>query len=262
LSMSVLVFGLGAALLFRAAHEEFASTPSWRAAPEIRFAQQNDATRPVLSMLRVDESPAAEQPASDNAAAVAVAPTEQKVPDDVAAPAEQAAPSSTPAESEKIATLKPEDSSQPEPAKPGIPVSENPPEAAPPQADAPAAADEAKIAATSQPAKETVPVASEETAPIAPEQVDVPSSPNADGVSTKIATLGGPPVPIEARPPAKAASSKPAGAKPDVSAIQKRQQSRRTLQRRRIAARARLATQAAQQPADPFAQPLTTDHRR
>ena len=34
LSMSILVFGLGAAALLRAAHEEFASTPSWRAAPE------------------------------------------------------------------------------------------------------------------------------------------------------------------------------------------------------------------------------------
>ena len=32
LSMSILVFGLGAAALLRAAHEEFASTPAWRAA--------------------------------------------------------------------------------------------------------------------------------------------------------------------------------------------------------------------------------------
>ena len=42
LSMSILVFGLGAAALLRAAHEEFASTPSWRAAPEPKFAQQNE----------------------------------------------------------------------------------------------------------------------------------------------------------------------------------------------------------------------------
>ena len=42
LSMSVLVFGLGAAALLRAAHEEFASNPSWRAPPEPVFAQPND----------------------------------------------------------------------------------------------------------------------------------------------------------------------------------------------------------------------------
>ena len=34
LSMSLLMFGLGAAALLRAAHGEFASNPSWRAAPE------------------------------------------------------------------------------------------------------------------------------------------------------------------------------------------------------------------------------------
>src|SRR5258707_9171163 len=59
LSLSILVFGLGAAALLRAAHEEFASTPSWRAAPETMFAQQSEAARPTLTMLRVDP-PAAE----------------------------------------------------------------------------------------------------------------------------------------------------------------------------------------------------------
>ena len=55
LSMSILVFGLGAAALLRAAHEEFASTPSWRAAPETDFAQaERSRRRPVLAMLRVD----------------------------------------------------------------------------------------------------------------------------------------------------------------------------------------------------------------
>ena len=34
LSMSILVFGLGAAALLRTAHEEFAANPTWRAAPE------------------------------------------------------------------------------------------------------------------------------------------------------------------------------------------------------------------------------------
>jgi hypothetical protein len=77
LSMSILVFGLGAAALLRAAHEEFASNPSWRAPPEAIFAQQAEAPGPVLAMLQI-EPQAAAQKAPDN------------VPD-VAAPAELAA---------------------------------------------------------------------------------------------------------------------------------------------------------------------------
>ena len=45
LSMSILVFGLGAAALLRAAHEEFASTPAWRVAPEPKFAQPERTAR-------------------------------------------------------------------------------------------------------------------------------------------------------------------------------------------------------------------------
>ena len=220
LSLSILIFGLGAAALLRAAHEEVASNPSWRATPETTFAQQPEATRPdaarsVLAMLRVD-APVFEK-SSDVPAATAPL-----------APAEQAAPLSTPAEPEGIAALKPEDSSLPEPAKPEIPVSESPAksEAAPALANAPAPADEIRIAA---------------------------ASPDPDLASTKIATLNGPPVTIEAQPPGKAA-----GAKPDTGAIQKRLQARRAAQRRRMAARARLARQALlqqQQIPNPFAPP-------
>src|SRR3981189_2401695 len=41
LSMSVLVFGLGAAALLRAAHEEFANVPSRRAPPARVFAPRS-----------------------------------------------------------------------------------------------------------------------------------------------------------------------------------------------------------------------------
>ena len=55
LSVSILVFGLGAAALLRAAHEEFASNPSWRAAPEQpMIARQSEQAKPVLAMLRFD----------------------------------------------------------------------------------------------------------------------------------------------------------------------------------------------------------------
>ena len=240
LSLSILIFGLGAAALLRAAHEEVASNPSWRATPETTFAQQPEATRPdaarpVLAMLRVD-APVVEK-SSDIPAA--------------AAPLAQAAPLSTPAEPEGIAALKPEDSSLPEPAKPEIPVSESPAtsEAAPALADAPAPADEIRIAAATM---EAVPPANE-AARAASGQSSAAASPDTDLASTKIATLNGPPVTIEAQPPGKAAA-----AKPDTGAIQKRLQARRAAQRRRMAARARLARQALlqqQQIPNPFAPP-------
>ena len=236
LLLSTLIFGLGAAALLRAAHEEVAVNPSWRAAPETTFAQQNeaprreaagsDATRPVLAMLRMD-APAAERSLDVPPAALPLAATEQ------------AGPPSTPAQPERIAALKPEDSSPAEPAKPEIPVSESPAktEAAPALADAPAPANETRIAATG----EAVPPANE-AARAASGPTSAPASPDTDLASTKIATLDGPPVTIEAQPSVKAA-----GAKPDASVIQKRLQARRAAQRRRMAARARLARQALQQ---------------
>src|SRR5450631_3927289 len=99
LSLSMLVFGLGAAALLRAAHEEFASNPSWHAAPETTFAQQGEATRPFLALLRVDaaavdtpniETPKIETPSTDVQASSADA-------------AEPASVSPAPAEPEKVA---------------------------------------------------------------------------------------------------------------------------------------------------------------
>jgi hypothetical protein len=253
LLLSILIFGLGAAALLRAAHEEFASNPSWHATPETTFAQQTeaprreatrpeaarpDATRPVLALLHMD-APIGEKSPDIQPAALPLAAAEQ-------------APLSTPAESERIAALKPEDSSPPEPAKPEIPVSESPAksEAAPALADTPAPADETRIAAT----EEAVPPANEATR-AASGQTNAPASPDTDLAlktdlaPTKIATLDGPPVTIEPQPSVKAA-----GAKPDASVIQKRLQVRQAAQRRRMAARARLARQVLQQQIpNPFA---------
>jgi hypothetical protein len=225
LSMSMLVFGLGAAALLRAAHEEFASKPAWHATPETMFAQQNEATRPVLALLRVDT------------------PAEPKASDNVAAPA---AIASTPGEPETIAAIKPENSVSPETARPEIPVAEtSPPVEATPVQDAPAAADQTKIAA--------VVAATSDVAPITPEQASAPNSPDTDAASMKIATLGEPPVAIE--PPAVKAN-------PDKSTVKKTPQATRAKARRRMAHRVRLIAQAAQQPADPFAQPTITVRRR
>jgi hypothetical protein len=242
LSMSILVFGLGAAALLRTAHEEFASNPSWRVAPETAFAQQSESTGPVLAMLRVDPLPA-----------------EQKAPDDApaaAAPVEPVPVASAPAEAEKIAALTPEDSSPLKTAKPEIPVAESPAqsEAAPAQAEA--GAGETKIAANepaSSPTNEAAPTSSGQTNP--------PPLPEADIASAKIAALDDPTVTINAKPPAEAAKAKTISAKPDQSVIKKRQARRATLRRRIAAARARMARQAAQQLADPFAQPVAARSR-
>ena len=90
LTLSILVFGLGAAALLRAAHEQFATNPSWHAAPEATFVQQAEPARPLLAMLRVG-TPAAEQKASGDTPGADVpaiaAPAEPT-------PAEQAATSS------------------------------------------------------------------------------------------------------------------------------------------------------------------------
>ena len=102
LSVSILVFGLGAAALFRTAHEEFAANPSWRAAPEPRLAQSEETTRPVLAMLHVEpgapEPRAAELPGAARSmsgpapvAAPAIA-APQAEPQTVAAPAAQEIP--------------------------------------------------------------------------------------------------------------------------------------------------------------------------
>src|SRR6266404_5525119 len=109
LSMSILVFGLGAAALLRAAHEEVASRPSWRAAPETVFAQQNEVTQPVLAMLRLEP------------------PADQKAPEPVAAVDAPAEPiTATAAEPERIVALKPEGPTTTESATPETPAPENP----------------------------------------------------------------------------------------------------------------------------------------
>jgi hypothetical protein len=251
LSMSILVFGLGAAALLRAAHEEFASNPSWRGAPETIFAQQAEATRPVLAILRVDT------PVLDKAA--------EKAPEN----ATPAAAPSTPDDPERIAALKSENSPPPETTKPQTPVAESRVTESPAQSEAasapaemPAAATENRsaepniaetnVAETKIALSEEVVPANRAAIPVAPAipvasaAVDPQIAPGASIAATKIATLGGAPVTIET-PRAKAA-----GAKPDPGVIRKRRLARRAALRRRLAEQARLA--AAQLP-PPFGQP-------
>ena len=133
LSTSMLVFGLGAAALLRAAHEQFASNPSWHAAPEATFAQQQaEPVTPVLAMLHAEPAPV-ELKAPENVSALNAPATASPVEEatNVATPAEPTAASpaapkpasvAPASEPERVAALKPEQTSAPEPATPAKPV--------------------------------------------------------------------------------------------------------------------------------------------
>jgi hypothetical protein len=248
LSTSILVFGLGAAALLRAAHEEVASIPTRRGPPEPVFARQDEPTQPTLALLRVEPP---EQPAQD--------PVPAADP-----PAEQVSDAAPAVEPDKLAALKAGETAPPEAAKPEeMPLSETPPEvqaapdpaetpaarAAPGQAEAPTAADEPKLAAIA----DTRPPASEAAA-AEPESTAAPVLPEISPASSKIATLGGPAVTI-----GEAASAKAKDAKPRRSAVTKRVPAQPPNKRRPKVQRAQPAPRAvAQQLPNPFTLPTIT----
>ena len=238
LSISILVFGLGAAALLRAAHEEFANLPMRRASPEPMFARPNDNLIPTLALLRVDP-PAVDKPA--DIAPSAAAP-------EIAAPIEQSADDSPPG-LEKLAMLKPEEPAPADAERPEIQAAEaiaaTP--AASTETETPVANVDVKLAAIAD-----MPEPPAATAPTVQPSTETPSV-EGNIAATRIATLGGPAVIIDET------AAKTTDASPD-SAVRKRA-AQRARERRRIARRARLAREAAalalqQQLANnPFAQP-------
>jgi hypothetical protein len=241
LSMSILIFGLGAAALLRAAHEEFASNPTWRAPPEAVFAQPNETARPVLATLVVVAPPAElKQPETQ----VAAAPEAPAVIASLPAEPEQAA-GAEPALASPIVAARSETLAESSPSSEPAPVQANPAQEA--------SATETRIAAVDKiDAIEATPPPAGQPTPAAPEQASAPAGPEIDKTTTKIATLEDPPVAVEV--PANAASMEA-----DKSAAKKRLRARRARQRRRLAAlhRAMLEKQAALQPAtDLFGQAI------
>jgi hypothetical protein len=256
LSVSILVFGLGAAALLRAAHEEFASIPSWHAAPETTFVTAGDTGSPVLAMLRA-EPPAAEPKALNNVAA-ATAPVQPTEPTVVPSPVEP----------ETTAALKPEEPSSPETAraspetvkaspetmKAEIPVAEGPTrdEPAPAQADVAAPAGQTNTGTADTKIAESEAITSPPNEPATLAALAEPAA----ATATKIVALSSGPTIGQPQPNAKVSI-----AKPDKDAIKKRLQAQQAIRRRKVALRARLVQQA-QQPADPFAQPVTATPKR
>ena len=219
LATSLLVFGLGAAALFRAAHEEFASIPARRALPEPQFAQQPEVP-PVLAMVRVEpsatdktvaDSPAPSTP-SEPAASVAAAPAEASPPAEpekvAAVKADDAPPAPPKLEAQPVETPAPAQSAEVAPQTPAAdpsPIAQPTPTAA----EATPAPTEAKVAAVADP-----PATLSEPAPAAPApamaapEPTPPPSPEAIAAATRIATLGGPEVVVEAPAAQKATEAK------------------------------------------------------
>jgi hypothetical protein len=234
LSTSMLIFGLGAAALLRAAHKEFASIPSRRPPPETLFAQRDDAG-PTLALVRIEPSAADEKaidpPITDHV---------QDQPAIVSTPAESEKPA---AEPDKIAALTdtatpPENSPPSEAANPEA-AAETPIHAeTPAQADAPSSGAETKVAVIA----EIAPTVPNESAVTTPDRASAPVKDSTRIAETRIATLGGPPVTIETRGPAKLAPA----------AVRKPAQARRVIKRRKIVQRAPVARPPQQQPANPF----------
>lgn len=224
LSVSILIFGLGAAALLRAAHEEFSSSSSWRTAPEPPMvAQRSEPAKPVLAMLRFDPPPGARE-TSDPPAATTRADSAAS-----AAPAEPEAVAETPPEAQIVAALNKQDTSTPaETAKPDATGMQ------------PAAGETA--AAT---IAENKTAANEEAAPAAKVEVmDAKVAEPAPAETAKVAMFGGSPVAIE-----EPALKEEVRDKPERSAVKARERAKaraeaRAKARRKLAAqRARLARQ-------------------
>jgi hypothetical protein len=259
LSVSLLVFGLGAASLFRAAHQAFASNPSWRGASDVTFAQKGEANPPMLAALRV-EPPTSDKTQTEIAVAPPTAPPSEPAPLDAEpAPAQLAAL--------KPAEAQPADIAGADGVKAEMPAAQTPPATEPapqPAADITIKSDQTNtptIATAAAPPEKSEPaIAAVEPSPTQPGPApSIPATtPDPGSKPGMIATLGGPPVEIVPDTAITEKATKVESAKSDQSAVKKRAHARRSLQRRRLAARARLAAQQLlqQQQVDPFTQPF------
>ncbi|MCP3464295.1 hypothetical protein [Bradyrhizobium sp. CCGUVB23] len=177
LSTSILVFGLGAAALLRATHEQFVSNPSWRNGPQEQvFAQ---ATEPVLAALRAEPLPPSTS-VRDEVPTVGL-------------------PESGP---EQVAALTPEMGSEPVASAAGEPAAA---EAPPPPAEIPAP--QSASAETTASTSETMPATGEAVpTPVAspePQQADA-ASPAPSETITEVAALAAATTVAAQDPPAKA----------------------------------------------------------
>jgi hypothetical protein len=239
LSASILVFGLGAAALLRATHEQYVSNPSWRNGPQEKvFAQAPEPAQPVLAVLRAepeaveptpslrDRVPTIGLPASEPEQIALTTETEFQ-PQIVAPPADVPA---EPANAETMAETKAETTTD---------------------AAAPASSN------TLTPADATTSIAAAKPVPIALASKPTPAAPSGasasstfDMASAKFAALNDPATTAWKDPPAKAkGDAKADSSSPESKATKPR--AHRVKKRRRIVRRPPPPVQQL----DPFGQP-------
>jgi hypothetical protein len=164
LSASVLVFGLGAASLLRASHEQYVSNPSWRNGPQEQvFAQASEPAQPVLAALRVEPvapvanetTPAMQEQVPDNQVPSIGLPAVETAPEQMAAVTLEAKVDSESQPEPQVVAVAP-------PAETAPPAAEAPaPEPAQIQAAAPAPTDTLTLADTTASIATTTPAATD-----------------------------------------------------------------------------------------------------
>ncbi|MHC4052802.1 hypothetical protein [Bradyrhizobium sp. 25ACV] len=233
LSVSILVFGLGAAALLRASHEQYVSNPSWRNGPQEQvFAQAPEPAQPVLAVLRAEPELTAEPEPS----------LRDKVPT-------IGLPESEP---DQVAVLTTETESQVAAPPADVPVAEPAKAETTTEAAAPAPADTLTPADTtaSIPAAEPAATASE-PAPVDPSAALASSA--LDAASAKLAALNEPATTAVKDTPAKPKTESKADTKADDKATKRK--AAKAKKRHRVVRRP--PPQQLQQQLDPFGQPQT-----
>jgi hypothetical protein len=237
LCISLLVFGVGAAALLRATHEEFVANPAWRNGPQERvFAQATEPAQPVLATLRAEPEPTPVVPSLRDQVPTIGLPNEVG-PTDIATPEARSEPAV------QVADIRPTEPPAAEPTQ--VQVTAAPPADLP--ASQPAAAEPANAAA------ETAPVTTDATPSIVASTLEpadtVVSPPPAEAATnaTKIAAL--PDATMSEKP--SASKAKATGSTPDTATKRRAQ---RPKKRHRIVRRPP-PPPLVQQTYDPFAQP-------
>ena len=228
LSTSILVFGLGAAALLRASHEQYVNNPSWRNGPqEQKFAQVSEPPQqPVLAVLRAEPEAVEPEPSlRDQVPTIGLPATE---PEQIAA---------LTTETQSPVATSPAEVPVAEPAKAETTTAETATEAA-----APAPAD------TLTPADTTASIPAPNPAATADEPAPADSAALAssarDVASAKLAALNEPATTAVKDAPAKKAKTE---SKPDDKATKRKAKKRHRVVRRP-------APQQVQQQLDPFGQ--------
>lgn len=234
LSTSILVFGLGAAALLRATHQQYISNPAWRNGPQEQvFAQSPEPARPVLAVLRIEPEVNAAEPAPSLRDQVPTIGLPASEPEQVAALTAEADP-------QPQAVAPPAEVSAVEPAEPEATV----------EATAPASTDTLTPADTTASVPEAKPAATaSEPAPADPSAALASSA--LDVAAAKLAALNEQATTAVKEPPAKAKTD----SKADSSASDSKATKRKAQVKKRHRVVRRPPPQQLQQQLDPFGRP-------